>query len=111
MAHLMRPLPMTARDGAHVSRWRDRAQTSIFALSEVALATCVLLAEDKTLDGRELPLDAAVSAVVGRGMGAFVSCLPGRLAYYEGEAPGERYLLERPAFTADTVAACVARAL
>jgi hypothetical protein len=60
-----------------------------------APAMCVVLAEDPALDGREVPLEEALSAVVGRGMGAFVSCLPGRLAYFEGEEPGERYLLER----------------
>jgi hypothetical protein len=63
--------------------------------SRGAPAECVLLAEDSALDGQRLPLDEALAAVVGRGMGAFVSCLPGRLAYYEGEEPGERYILER----------------
>jgi hypothetical protein len=56
---------------------------------------CVLLAEDASLDGRQLPLEEALAAVIGRGMGAFVSCLAGRLAYYEAEGPGERYVLER----------------
>ena len=60
-----------------------------------APSDCVLLAEDPTLDGQRLPLTDALAAVVGRGMGAFVSCIPGRLAFYEGEDAGERYLLER----------------
>ena len=60
-----------------------------------APATSVLLAEDAALDGQELPLEEALRRVVGRGMGAFVSCLPGRLAYFEGEGPGERCLLSR----------------
>jgi hypothetical protein len=63
--------------------------------SRGAPATCVLLAEDAALDGTELPLDDALEAVVGRGMGAFISCLPGRLAYFEGEEAADRYLLER----------------
>lgn len=42
-----------------------------------------------------MPLDEALRAVVGRGMGAFVSCVPGRLAYFESEEPGSRYLLHR----------------
>jgi len=57
--------------------------------------TCVLLAEDRVLDGRELLLEDALRAVVGQGMGAFLSCVPGRLAYYEGENAGERYVLRR----------------
>ena len=59
-----------------------------------APAECVVLAEDAALDGQRLSLEAALDAVVGRGMGAFVSCVAGRLAYYEGEEAGERYLLE-----------------
>ena len=60
-----------------------------------APATCVLLAEDAALDGRELDLEDALRQVVGRGMGAFLSCVPGRLAYFEGEGPKESYILER----------------
>jgi hypothetical protein len=60
-----------------------------------APADCVLLAEDSALDGERLALDDALTAVVGRGMGTFISCIPGQLAYYEGEEPGERWLLER----------------
>src|SRR5258708_1106376 len=37
--------------------------------SRGAPATCVLLAEDPALDGREFPLEEALNAVVGRGMG------------------------------------------
>jgi hypothetical protein len=56
---------------------------------------CVLLAEDASLDGRRLPLAEALQMIVGRGMGALLSCIPGRLAFYEGEEPGQRYILER----------------
>ena len=64
-------------------------------LTRGAPAVCVLFAEDPSLDGIELPLEEALSAVVGRGMGTFISCLPGRLAYFEGEERGNRYILER----------------
>ena len=56
---------------------------------------CVLLAEDSSLDGRRLPLAEALEMVVGRGMGAFLSCIPGRLAFYEGEEPRQRFILKR----------------
>ena len=55
---------------------------------------CVLLAEDCELDGQQLPLGNALEAVIGRGMGTFISCLPGQLAFYEGEEAGVRYVLE-----------------
>jgi len=60
-----------------------------------APSECVLLAEDEALNGQRLGLTTALEAVIGRGMGAFVSCIPGRLAYYEGEYARERWLLER----------------
>src|SRR5258705_6354153 len=49
-----------------------------------APAECVLLSESDALDGRRLPLEETLAAVIGRGMGTFVSCLPGRLGFYEG---------------------------
>ena len=60
-----------------------------------APADCYILSEKKALDGQTLPLDAALDAVVGRGMGTLLSCIPGRLGYFEGEVSGERYVLER----------------
>ena len=60
-----------------------------------APATCVLLAEDGALDGQELGLEDALRQIVGYGMGAFVSCVPGLLGYFEGEGPRERWLLSR----------------
>ena len=60
-----------------------------------AAADCYVLSESPDLDGRTMPLRAALDAVVGRGFGAFVSCAPGRLGYFEAEGPGERYLLKQ----------------
>jgi len=76
------------------------AEQSVMAVARTlkargAPASCVLLAEDPTLDGQQLPLEDALAATLGRGMGTFLSCIPGRLGYYEGEDAGERYLLER----------------
>jgi hypothetical protein len=66
-------------------------------LKKGAPTECVLLSESDALDGRRLPLEEALTAVVGRGMGTFVSCVPGRLGFYEEEGPGVRYVLEREA--------------
>ena len=60
-----------------------------------APATCYVLSEETDLDGQVMELDEALEGIVGRGMGTFISCIPGRLAYFEGEEPGERYLLVR----------------
>jgi hypothetical protein len=58
---------------------------------------CYCLSENVELDDQELPLRSALERVIGSGMGTFLSCLPGRLAYFEGEEPGERYVLVRTA--------------
>jgi len=59
-----------------------------------APATCYVLSEQTEIDGRELPLEEALALVVGRGIGTFLSCIPGRLAYFEGEDAGARFILD-----------------
>lgn len=55
-----------------------------------------VMSSDGELDGRELPLSEALHLIVGRGQGTLISCVPGKLAYFESEEPGERYLCHRP---------------
>ena len=57
--------------------------------------TCHVISESAALDGQDVPLGSALADIVGQGMGAFVSCIPGKLGYFESEEPGERYILER----------------
>ena len=57
--------------------------------------TCYVMSSDYSHDGQELPLLEALEAIIGFGSGTLVSCLPGKLAYFEFEDPGERYILER----------------
>jgi len=58
-----------------------------------APGTCHIISEGD-LDGKELKLSAALAEVVGGGMGTVISCVPGRLGYFEGEFR-ERYILQR----------------
>jgi len=51
------------------------------------------ISEDPALDQKEVPLVEGLEQIVGRGMGAVLSCLPGRLAFVETE--DERFILER----------------
>ena len=51
--------------------------------------------DESVLDGQEVNLREALDALVGRSFGNFVSCIPGKLVYFEGEEPNERYILER----------------
>jgi|SRR5215469_16388156 len=61
--------------------------------SKGAPATCYAFSEWDEIDGRDISLDDALKAVVGGGMGTFLSCIPGRLAYFEDE--DQRWILER----------------
>jgi len=56
---------------------------------------CLILSETLELDGAHMPWRLALDRVLGTGRGTFLSCVPGRLAYYEGEDPGDRFLLVR----------------
>jgi len=56
--------------------------------------SCWVISEDPRLDARAMDLITALQQVVGYGMGTLLCCLPGTLAYFEGE--DERLLLERP---------------
>ena len=55
---------------------------------------CHLISEDTNFDGKEMELLAALKRIIGYGMGTVISCLPGRLGYFEGEVR-ERYILQK----------------
>jgi hypothetical protein len=57
--------------------------------------TCYVMAANSDLDGREMSLSDALEAILGMGNGAFVSCIPGRLGFYEYEAANSSYLLSK----------------
>jgi hypothetical protein len=56
-------------------------------------AKCWVISENAEMDGQELDLEMALKETVGYGMGTLISCIPGKLAYFEDE--GGRYILER----------------
>lgn len=55
---------------------------------------CYVLASNSDLDGREILLSVALNTLIG-GFGAFVSCIPGRLGYYQYEDAKSSFLLSR----------------
>jgi hypothetical protein len=56
---------------------------------------CYVISASSDLDGQETNLEEALYAVVGWNDGTFISCVPGKLAYFEGEELNERYILQR----------------
>ena len=61
--------------------------------SKGAGLTCWAMSEDSEIDGRELDLREALEHVSGRQIGTILSCVPGKLAYFESE--DETLLLAR----------------
>ena len=57
--------------------------------------TCYVMSAVSDLDERAMELREALELTVGHDSGTLISCIPGHLAYYEGDG-GCRYLLERP---------------
>ena len=80
----------------HVAPSQQTA-TSIGALlrKRGAPDTCHIISSLAKWDGRDLPLHEALDLVVGQCIGTVICCVPGRLAYYESEDIGERYLLTK----------------
>lgn len=58
-----------------------------------ASSNCWVISENSEMDGREMDLETALRETIGRQMGTFLSCVPGRLAYFEDEEG--RYILQR----------------
>jgi hypothetical protein len=46
---------------------------------------CWVISETAELDGKETDLDTALKETVGLEMGTIISCVPGKLAYFEDE--------------------------
>ena len=57
--------------------------------------SCYVISVDPNLDGITDRLSAIIPRVYARIEGTIVSCIPGRLAYYEGEPPDNRFILTR----------------
>ena len=63
--------------------------------SKGAPATCYVMSADTSLDNREMSLCEALMETVGGAGGTLISCIAGKLAYFELEPFDGRYILER----------------
>ena len=54
---------------------------------------CWVISENSELDGQETELEAALKETIGMQMGTLISCVPGKLGYFEDE--DRRCILER----------------
>jgi len=61
--------------------------------SKGAPERCWVISEDGSKDAKEVELSEALRETIGAGMGTVLSCVPGKLGYFEDE--DQRRLLER----------------
>jgi hypothetical protein len=74
---------------------QSTAQIEGLLLSFGAPKECYLISDDRDLDAHTMALTTALEEARGTGGGTVLSCIPGQLGYYEGEEPGDRWLLRR----------------
>jgi hypothetical protein len=87
--------------GMPLVEWERRGEAHLDKIYELlrrrgAPTRCYVMSASSDLDGQEVDLMEALKEVVGFNDGTFISCIPGRLAYFEGEELNERYVLQRP---------------
>jgi hypothetical protein len=91
------PIPWKVDQNPKLTQWEKHVSgiENIYRLlkSKGAGLTCWVMSEDSEIDGRELDLKVALEHVNGRQIGAILSCVPGKLAYFESE--DESLLLAR----------------
>jgi hypothetical protein len=59
---------------------------------------CYAMSCNDTIDGKNMSLTSALEVAVGEGFPSLISCIPGKLAYLEGEqslGPPPRFILKR----------------
>lgn len=74
-------------------KWCTAAGIAARLREKGAGPTVRAISEDPEIDGKELKLEDALEFILGREIGTILSCIPGKLAYFEGE--DDRRLLER----------------
>jgi hypothetical protein len=90
---VVRPWGAQQRTAADVRRRTRQTAASVYAALQALGAPehCYAIAASADLDGRLLPLREALDKVLGMGDGVVLSCVPGKLAYYESEEANGRY--------------------
>jgi hypothetical protein len=75
------------------SNQRNACELAKLLRAKGAGSKCYVMSENRDLDAREVDLEMALNETVGRQMGTLISCVPGRLGYFEDE--DDRCILER----------------
>ena len=62
--------------------------------AEGAFDTCYVISENSRYDMQSLSIAIATKQFFNSGIAFFLSCIPGKLVYYEGEDTNQRFLLK-----------------
>lgn len=65
------------------------------ALATYKLATCYVLSAYAPFHEQTMGVEEAIEKIVGDAPTTIISFLPGKVAYFEGHSPGDRYLCIR----------------
>lgn len=82
-------------DGRYATEIRSGIDVVSLLRQRGAPELCHVISYVAELDGREMALQEAVEESETHMEGTLIGCIPGRLAYYYGEAGEQRLLLER----------------
>ena len=74
---------------------RSAADVELLLRARGAGTTCHVITDGLEIDGEKAPLRQALVEAEGHRFGVVLSCIPGQLAFYKEEAPGDWFLLER----------------
>jgi hypothetical protein len=86
-------------DGKYAERLPADQQTAAAIAARLralgAPELCAVFSENLDNDAASASLHRSLEQIVGSGSASLVVCIPGLLAYYEGEEPHDRYVLRR----------------
>ena len=86
-------------DPRYIKKLKPSEQTTSDILSLLLKAgspsNCYIMSENSDIDGQLLDLEKALNKIIGFGMGSLISCIPGKLVYFEGEEAGQRFIVTR----------------
>lgn len=77
----------------------ERQEIGRLLTEQGATDICYVMSINEAIDGKEMDLKTAIDRVFGYGLSSIISCINGKLAYFQAEqelgAP-PRFLLKRP---------------
>jgi hypothetical protein len=56
---------------------------------------CYIISTSYLYDMKYMKLDLALKELLGNDFPSIISCIPGKLVFYEGEAPSNRFILKK----------------